>query len=350
MNGRLKTRGREVALIFNLKDSQVVEDDEPPDLLAELDTIETIEGIAGALQNGGHRVVLLEADRTLPEKLVRQPVDLAFNIAEGLRGPNRESQVPAVLEMLGIPYTGSDPLSLGLCLNKPLCKILLEHHGLPTPRFTTVSVGSTSGSVDLRFPLFVKPAMEGSSKGISPRSIVTTIEELETQVALVHRDYRQPALVEEFIDGREFTVGILGNPGKGLTLFPITEINFGLCPPEHKNIYSYQFKKEWDGDEYYLCPAPVTLEEEELLYRVALKAFEVLGCRDLCRVDIRMSSDGIPYVLELNPLPGLTPGFSDYPRMAAVAGYSFEQLINSILETAAERAGLTVTGSIMAVT
>ncbi|MGE5507637.1 MAG: D-alanine--D-alanine ligase family protein, partial [Chitinophagales bacterium] len=152
---------------------------------------------------------------------------------------------------------------------------------------------------------------------------------------LVHQCYRQPALVEEFVSGREFTVGIVGNENP--TIFPVLEINHDIVPPDHNRVYSYQFKKEWDADEYYLCPAPVDAVLEELLKRTALDAFRALGCVDVGRVDIRLGEDGVPYVLGVNALPGLSPGFSDLCRQAEVAGWTYPQLVNGILEAALAR-------------
>lgn len=331
-----------VGLLFNLGKGDTPEEGEPPDANAELDAEHTIAAVAAALRWAGHEVVLIEGDQNVAARLLERPLDIAFNMCEGLRGDSRESQVPALLEMLGIPYTGSNVLSLAVSLDKPTAKKLLACHGVPTPRFRVVPPGGRADLRGLRFPLFVKPAHEGSSMGITPDSVCHDRASLDEQVSRVHRLYRQEALVEEFIDGREFTVGIVGNTDP--LILPILEINFQLCPPEHGPVYSYQFKTEWDADEYYLCPAPVSDELAARLRQTALDAYRALGCRDVGRVDIRLGRNGVPQVLEVNPLPGLTPAFSDLPRAAVAAGMHYEELVNLILEAALARYGLSSIG------
>ncbi|HYF91489.1 MAG TPA: ATP-grasp domain-containing protein [Symbiobacteriaceae bacterium] len=327
--------GLTVGLMYNLGKNEPPEEGEPPDAHAELDSEQTVKAIAAALTSVGHEVVRIEGDEEAYPKLRAVRPDIVFNICEGLRGESRESQIPALLEMLGIPYTGSGVLALALSLDKAAAKKMLLYHGVPTPAFKTIAPGEMIDWNGLRFPLFVKPANEGSSMGITPDSKVDTPSELVERVQYVHDMYRQAALVEEFIDGREFTVGLVGNENP--TIFPIMELNYGIVPTGHGNIYSYQFKKEWDADEYYLCPAPVDQATEQLLKRTAFAAFRALGCVDVARVDIRMGADGIPYVLEVNALPGLSPGFSDLCRQADKGGYTYEQLVNSILDAALQR-------------
>lgn len=331
-----------VGLLFNLGKGDPPEEGEPPDANAELDAEHTIAAVAEALRWAGHEVVLIEGDQNVAARLLERPLDIAFNMREGLRGDSRESQIPALLEMLGIPYTGSNVLSLAVSLDKPTAKKLLTCHGVPTPRFRAVPPGGRADLRGLRFPLFVKPAHEGSSMGITPDSVCRDRASLDEQVSRVHRLYRQEALVEEFIDGREFTVGIVGNSDP--LILPILEINFQFCPPEHGPVYSYQFKTEWDADEYYLCPAPISDELAARLRQTALDAYRALGCRDVGRVDIRLGRNGVPQVLEVNPLPGLTPAFSDLPRAALAAGMHYEELVNLILEAALTRYGLSSVG------
>lgn len=311
--------GLTVGLMFNLGKNEPPEEGEPPDAHAELDSEQTVKAIAAALESVGHEVALIEGDEEAYLKLRQVRPDIVFNICEGLRGESRESHIPAMLEMLGIPYAGSGVLALALTLNKAAAKKMLLYHGVPTPPFCTIAPGEPISWDGLRFPLFVKPANEGSSMGITPDSKVNTPAELVDRVRYVHDMYHQPALVEEFVDGREFTVGMVGNANP--TIFPVIEINYNIVPADHGNIYSYQFKKEWDADDYYLCPAPVDEATELLLKRTALAAFRALGCVDVGRVDIRLGSDGVPYVLEVNALPGLSPGFSDLCRQAGKGGY-----------------------------
>jgi D-alanine-D-alanine ligase len=321
--------------MYNLGKYEQPEEGEPPDAHAELDSEQTVMAVASALASAGHQVMMIEGDEEAYLKLRQSRPDIVFNICEGFRGASRESHVPAMLELLGIPYTGSGVLSLAVALDKTVAKQLFQVHGVPTPAFRTIQPGEAVTWEGLRFPLFVKPALEGSSMGISPQSKVSTPAELVERVGYVHEWYRQPALVEEFIDGREFTVGLVGNETP--LVFPIIEINYAIVPPDHGSVYSYQFKQEWDADDYYLCPAPVDAETEALLKATALKAFRALGCADVSRVDIRLGADGLPYVLEVNPLPGLSPGFSDLCRQADKAGWTYAELINGILGAALTR-------------
>lgn len=327
-----------VGLMYNLGKNDPPEEDEPPDINAELDGEGTVLAVAEALGSAGHEVVLIEGDESALDRLRETRIDIAFNMCEGIRGECRESQIPALLEMLGIPYTGSNALTLALSLDKPMAKKVFAYHGVPTPRFSSIPVGAEITPGDLRFPLFVKPAREGSSIGVSPKSLCRTLPEFREQVGEIHKWYRQDALAEEFISGREFTVGILGNHDH--YVFPIMEINFEPCPAGHGHIYSYQFKKEWDADQYYLCPAPVGPQLAEKISRTALEAFKSLNCYDVGRVDIRLAEDGTPHVLEINPLPGLKPEFSDLPRVAVAAGMSYNELVNGILDAALERHGM----------
>lgn len=327
--------GVKVALLFNLADDDAKGFDDPPDAQAELDSENTVLAIRESLLNAGHQVVMVEGKPAGLLHLLDERVDIAFNICEGVRGRNREAQVPAVLEMLGIPHTGSDVLTLAVSLDKPTTKKLLQSCGVPTPRFQVFYSAMDVLDDELRFPLFVKPAHEGSSMGITPESKVTSEPSLRERVAHVIRTYKQPALVEEFIEGREFTVGILGNDQ--LTTFPVMEISFAHVPPEANGVYSYKYKKEWTDRSNFLCPAPMDEFTTRLLQETAKQAFRAVGCRDLGRVDFRLSPEGIPYVIEINPLPGLAPGYSDYPVAAEAAGYSYGQLVNTILDLALAR-------------
>jgi len=359
--GRWRVR---VALLFNLKvegDEAEVEGaaaeahvgaqaDAPPDRYAECDSAATVEAVGDALRAGGHDVAYIEADREAYERLRRAGVDIVFNLAEGLCGESRESHLPAMLEMLGIPYTGAGVMGLAVCLDKPTSKRLLAYHGIPTPRFC-VAVPAAEGGMctvgperlaDLAYPLFVKPAGEGSSMGVSPESVVRDPRALASRVAGLHRLYGGAVLVEEFLEGREFTLGIVGNfdGQREPRVLPPLEVNFSLCPADHGAVYSYHFKKAWDADEFFLCPAPVDAALGEALRRRALDAFSALGCRDVARVDLRLDRDGVPNVIEINPLPGLRPAFSDLPRAANADGTTYEELVNAILDAAARRYGL----------
>lgn len=326
-----------VGLMYNLK-GEPPDDGEPPDLGAELDSETTVMAVAEALRAGGHEVVLIEGNDVAYLRLLEKPVDIVFNMCEGLRGESRESHIPAILEMLGIPYTGSGVLTLALTLDKALTKKVLAYHGIPTAPFKVFDAGEPVDVTGLEFPLFVKPLHEGSSMGVGPSSIVSSVADLEREVSRLTRMYKQPALVEEFLPGREFTVGILGNANP--LVLPVMEINFNRCPAEHGRVYSRQFKVEWYQDEFYLCPAPIDDELRRTIEDLALRTYRVLGCRDMARIDVRLDRNGVPNVMEVNPLPGLTPGFSDFPRIAEKGGFTYVELVNTILWCALKRYGL----------
>ncbi len=341
--------GWRIALIYNSKHNVPLEPDAPPDALAEYDSEETIEGIASALESGGHTVLPLEADETLLDTIRRSRVDICFNIAEGLRGDAREAQVPAFLEMLGIPYTGSRVLAQAISLDKAMSKRIWRDCGLPTAAFQTFYRGDEPLDPRLDFPLFVKPQCEGSGKGITPDSVVYDEPSLRRQVRWVVQTYRQPALVETYLPGREFTVGLLGNtlaPGerppsplydeRGFHPFPVMEID--LSPiAESGGIYSSHVKSDLPLGANYRCPAPIPEELAGKMKRLAVAAFEAIGALDFSRVDIRLGADGRPYLLEINTLPGLNPTYSDLVLAARADGLLYVELVLEILKLAAGR-------------
>jgi D-alanine-D-alanine ligase len=260
--------------------------------------------------------------------LAEADVDLIFNIAEGVEGRNREAQVPALCELLGIPYTGSDSATLAIALDKALGKKVLLQHDILTPRFQVMESARERLSPDMRFPLIVKPNAEGSSKGIGSTSVVDTEEELRAAVKLIVERYRQPALVEEYIAGREFTVGLLGD--KRPRVLPPMEIKFKKG--DGRPVYDYAVKQEWEEHVYYECPAKLTEVEQKAMEKIARATFWALDCRDVARVDLRMDAEGRIYVLEVNPLPGLTPGYSDLVLIAQAVGMEYDQLIAEIMQ------------------
>ncbi|MFA5517473.1 MAG: ATP-grasp domain-containing protein, partial [Desulfuromonadales bacterium] len=304
----------------------------------------TIRAVESALSSR-HRVTLIEADLNAFAAFQHARPDLVFNMAEGLLGNSREAQIPAMLDMLGIAYTGSDPVTLGICLDKRRTKEILAYHGIPTPRFTSVAALTEIPS-RLRYPLMVKPILEGSSKGVTDNALVRDRRALVRQLEWVLDTYRQPALIEEFLPGREFTVALLGN-GVGLQVLPIVEINLDTLPAGVNPIYSYEAKWIWDTEEnplsIFACPAPL----EPLLLRqieeLCKRTFRVLGCRDWCRIDVRLDAVGRPHVIELNPLPGILPRpeqNSCFPKAARAAGLSYEELILGVVDAAAQRLNL----------
>lgn len=328
-------------------DRPAVRDEEPyADEYAEWDEESTIEAVAAALSQVGE-VVRLEADADFPERLRAAEPDIVFNLAEGRGGRSRESYVPAFCEFWGIPYTGSDPLALGLCLDKARTKESLSHYGIPTPDFQVVeSPDRLRQSMDL--PVIVKPLHEGSSKGIRQGSVCTEWAEVTERVAEIVARYGQPALVERFLAGREFTVALLGNDGDGRAL-PLVELDFATLPAEQYPVYGFEAKWIWDQLDdplaIFRCPAPCSPELESDIEEIAMAAFKQLGCRDWARVDVRCDERGAPHVLEINPLPGVLPdprSNSCYPKAARAAGLSFDEMIVAVLRAAAARYGIEV--------
>jgi D-alanine-D-alanine ligase len=315
------------------------------DTYAEWDSESTILAVKAALAER-HSVTMIEATDRAPHQLLEVQPDIVFNIAEGLRGPSREAQIPAILEMLGIPYTGSDPVTLGICLDKARAKEILSFYKIPTPEFHVISSLEELHRRVVAFPSIVKPLHEGSSKGVLNASIVRTTEELVEQVKRVLENYNEPALVEKFLPGREYTVAMMGN-GPTLRVFPIVEIRLDRLPPEANPLYSYEAKWVWDQVDHpvdmYDCPAKIDADLERRIKETCLNAFRVLRCRDWCRIDLRLDEKGIPNVIELNPLPGILPNpddHSSYPMAARSAGLSYNAMLNTVLDEAVHRYGL----------
>jgi D-alanine-D-alanine ligase len=320
------------------------EDDPPLDLLAECDSDETIEAIGRALGER-HEIVPIEADDEAYLHLKKLRPDLVFNIAEGLVGPNRESHIPSICEMLGIPYTGSDPLTLGICLDKSRAKEILAYHKIPTPAFWVVENGS-GVSLRVKLPAIVKPLHEGSSKGIKDNSVVRSRPELKARVREIQSLYKEPVIIEQFLTGREFTVGVLGNL-PNLEILPIVEIDHSQLPPGANPVYSYEAKWIWDQPdkplEIFRCPAEIGPDLKNRIEDIIRKAVEVLRIRDWSRIDIRLDERGEPNILEINPLPGVLPNPEDnscLPKAARTAGYSYSALLHRVVDEAATRYGL----------
>lgn len=348
-----------VALLANLKKNAPTWPGMSPDYWDDLDSEETIEGISQALASRGHHVTFLEGDATLYDHLRQVKPDICFNICEGHFGDGREAQVPAILEMLRIPYTGSRVLTLALALDKPMTKRVLTHHGLPTPPFQTFERVDEPLDPDLKFPLFAKPSREGTGMGVSAESIVQDETQLRTQIQRIFERYKQPALVEHYIEGREVTVGVVGNLTgpvarrvpedesalrilHGLDFLPPLEVNMAEYPEEEAGLYTSRIKVELAHDFHYLCPAPLSEAQVEDLNWYTAATFRVIGCCDVARVDFRLdaSDNDQPYILEVNPLPGLNPGYSDLCFEATAYGWTYEELVNRILDEAIKRYGL----------
>jgi D-alanine-D-alanine ligase len=350
-----------VALLANLKKNAPILPGTSPDHWDDLDSEETIQAISDALEAGGHRVTFIEGDVTLFDNLRSVKPDICFNICEGHFGDGREAQVPAMLEMLRLPYTGSRVLTLALALDKPMTKRVLAYHNLPTPSFQTFERLDEALDPDMHFPLFIKPSREGTGMGVSAESIVRDEGQLRSQLRRIFERYDEPALVERFIEGREVTVGVIGNLtspvawripeddeapriSRGLHFFPPLEVDMLAYPAEEAGVYTGRIKVELAHDFHYLCPAPLNADQVEELNWLAAATFRVTGCLDVARVDFRLDANDAhkPYILEVNPLPGLNPDYSDLCVEAAADGWSYQELVNRILEEAIERYQLSI--------
>lgn len=326
-------------------------EEEPPsisDEFAEWDSADTIDAVADALSALGE-VIRLEANEDFPEMLRAERPDIVFNIAEGRHGVNREAHVPAICEFYNIPYSGSDPLTLSVCLDKAKTKETLAWHGVPTARFAVVSdMSDIAAARELSLPVFAKPIHEGSSKGITEKNFCRTHAELDAQTEFLLETYRQPVIVEEYLPGAEFTCAVLGN-GDEAKVLPIVGMNFASLPEGALPIYGYEAKWIWDRPERPLkmfdCPAHIDEALTKEIEHVTLDAYRVLGCRDWSRIDVRLDADGKPNVVEINPLPGILPNPADnscFPKAARAAGMSYDQLIQSCLRLAAARQGVAI--------
>ena len=344
-----------VAVLANIKDeSKPKPDGVPPDAFADFDHIETIDSIRAALETDGHQTVFLQADTDLPYALKDVKPDICFNIAEGLGGDAREAQVPALLEMLRIPYTGSRVLTNGISLDKTLTKRIWRDRRLPVAPFQEFSAENESLRPELKFPLFVKPAREGTGMGVDLKAIVKNEKEMRERIAYIVNTYQQPALVETFLPGREFTVGIMGRADAklysrhpewyekdGFHRFPVLELDSSRSVTP--NVYSQASKSKEVGEQGapdYVCPAVLDPELERKLKHFALRAHLLLYALDVSRTDIRLDDEGNPRLLEINTLPGLTPNYSDLCLQAKAEGIRYEDLILDILYLGASRWGM----------
>ena len=303
------------------------------DVDAEFDSPTTVHAIAAAIESLGHEVTLLEATPDLARVLGEYELDVVFNIAEGLRGRSREAQIPALLDLLGIEHTGSDTAALSVTLDKGLAKRLVREAGVATAAWHLVQPGQPIPTT-LRFPVIAKPNAEGSSKGVSATSVARDAVQLLTITQELHARYGSGVLVEEFLTGREFTVGLLGE--RDPQVLPVMEIVFDESVGELP-IYSYEHKTEVEAGVSFVVPAAIDDALRARLSEVATTCFEALGCRDVARIDLRLDAAGEPHFIECNPLPGLTPGFSDLCVIALAAGMDHGALIAAILAPALRR-------------
>ena len=344
-----------VAVLANIKDDNHPKPEGvPPDAFADFDHIETVDSLRAAIETDGHTTVFLHADRELPYTLREVKPDICFNIAEGLGGDAREAQVPALLEMLNIPYTGSRVLTNGISLDKTLTKRIWRDRRLPVAPFQEFTIGDEPLRPELKFPLFVKPAREGTGMGVDMKAIVNNEKELRERAQYIINVYQQPALVETFLPGREFTVGVLGRADAklysrhpewyekdGFHRFPVLELDSSRSVTPW--VYSNEAKSKdvgADGAPGYFCPADIEPELAKKLKYLALRAHRLLNALDVSRTDIRLFYFFYTGMIEIYTLPGLTPDYSDLCLQASAEGIRYEDLVLEILYLGASRWGM----------
>ena len=310
----------------------------PEDAFEEYDSPDAVGQIRDAIASFGHDVFPLLAGPGIVDALRETRPDFVFNLAEGAGGRCREAHVPALLELLGIPYSGSDPLTLCVTLDKPSAKRMVSAEGFPTPAFAVCHRAAEAETVALPLPVIVKPAFEGSSKGVRLSSRATNAEALRDRVRFVIDTYDQEAIVESFVAGPEVTVGIVGN-GDAARVVGMMEI----VPTTMSNevfVYSLEVKRDWKNQVEYRVPPALPPAVLDALSRCALGIYRILGCRDFSRIDFRIDAAGTPQFIECNPLPGLCPGYGDLPIMAEAVGIPHRALVGEILGHALARNGL----------
>lgn len=313
---------------------------ESADKYAEFDSEETLSQIENALKSSGHNVERIGNAPALLQKIAQgKRWDLVFNIAEGVKGRNRESQVPTILELFGIAYSGSDALTMGATLDKAVAKIMVSHAAVLTPEFLEIEklsqLDENKKSFKLKYPVIVKPSEEGTSKGISPESVCRTLDEVRKITQRLIYKYNQPALIEEFITGSEFTVAIIENDPP--FVLPPVQIAIKGNADLGEDFYTHQ--RVENDDIKYICPAEISHTLEEKLKNISLSSYKALGIKDFGRIDIRVDEKGTPYFLECNPLPNL--GLIDvFPLVAKAIGITYDQIILRILNAALKRNNL----------
>ena len=351
-----KNKKLNVALSYNVKPEVNSTSDRTPlslhhentysnDIFAEWDTMDTINAVKNALEKYNN-VTMIEANEDAFEKFRAVKPDIVFNIAEGFYGIGREAQIPAMLEMLNIPYTGSDPLTLATCLNKARTKEILSYYKIPNAKFRLLESIEGLKDFDLAFPVMIKPVGEGSSKGIYNKNFINSLEELNSVLREYFPKYNQPFIAEEFLNGREFTVAVIGN-GEEARIFPIVEINFDELPEGAPKIYSYEAKWIYDTREnplkIFTCPAQIDKKLEDEIRKTVLNTYKVLNCRDWSRIDVRLDKNNTPNIIEVNPLPGILPDPEDnscYPKAARSANVPYDEMLNLVLHSAVKRYNL----------
>jgi D-alanine-D-alanine ligase len=334
-----------VAFIYNVRHIYPDPNDVRAHLEADYDDPKTIKWMIKHLQKCVHKVIPIEANEKAYLKLYKQrsELDLAFNYSEGIHGHDRECQLPAMLEMLQIPYTGSRPLTQALGLNKAKAKEIFLAYKIPTLDFQVFKNTQEELKKGLKFPLIVKPVAQGSSAGITNKSVVNNKKELQRQVNFVVKNFKQPALVEPFLTGREFSVAMLGNPPR---ILPMIESDHSVLPGDFLPLDSLEVKwhfEEESGGENFICPAKINPQLKEKIKQICQQVWQGLQITDLCRVDIRCDEQENPYILEVNSPAGLIPPeastTSYFPLMARKAGIDYKKLLSLIIEAALKRYG-----------
>ena len=326
-----------IALILNTRHAE-------SEFEVEYDPPHTIELIKHGILTTGHEYIFIEADENFVENLKALKPDLVFNRAEGLRGDSRESHVPAILEMLGIPYVGSNVLTTAIGLNKAWAKKVLLYHGISTPKFYVCKSDQEAERIRGGFPYILKPNEEGSSMGITEENLVHDKTQLRTRLKQMIEEHQQPILIEQFIQGREFSTGLLGRPGQNPEVLSILEIDFSKFP-EVGGVFGQRAKTVLDSLDNYICPAQIPKNLRKLLERISIDVWYALDVKDFARIDFRMNGKEKLFFLEINPLPGMDfdteeNDLSFYPYMAMKSGYTYDELIRRLLESACARYGL----------
>ena len=326
-----------IALILNTRHAE-------SEFEVEYDPPHTVELIKHGILATGHDYVFIEADENFVENLKALKPDLVFNRAEGLRGDSRESHVPAILEMLGIPYVGSNVLTTAIGLNKAWAKKVLLYHGIPTPKFYVCKSDQEAERIKGGFPYILKPNEEGSSIGITEENLAYDKTRLRQRLKRMIEEYQQPILIEQFIQGREFSNGLLGRAGQNPQVLSILEIDFSKFP-EVGEVFGQRAKTVLDSLDHYICPAQIPKKLKTLLERLSIKVWHALDVKDFARIDFRMNDKEEIFFLEINPLPGMDfdteeNDLSFYPYMAMKSGYTYDELICRLLESACARYGL----------
>ncbi|TFG33866.1 ATP-grasp domain-containing protein [Candidatus Thorarchaeota archaeon] len=327
-----------VALVLNTRKDE-------SEFEVEYDPPHTIELIKHGIEAAGHEYIFIEADEDLLDNLRKIRPDLVFNRSEGLRGESRESHVPAMLEMLEIPYVGANVLTTAVCLNKGWTKKILVYHGILTPQFHIVSSPEEADKIKFEYPVILKPNEEGSSVGINEDNVVHNLSQLKAKLMDMLSEYIQSILIEQFIAGREFSVGTLGKSDGTLEVLPIVEVDFTNMPPEVGNVLGQRAKTILDDLSHYVCPAKIEDGLKERLETLSLEVCKHLQVPDFARIDFRMDKKERIYFLEINPLPGMDfdpdeQDISFFPLMAMKGGYTYDELIHRLLESAIARYGL----------